>query len=63
MVIDPTGAYFRREGLANNYICGLCPTDEEEPPIDNLDVDTDFFENIIWPILAARVKGFENLKV
>jgi FAD-dependent oxidoreductase domain-containing protein 1 len=63
LTIDPTGAYFRREGLANQYICGLSPEANEEPSIDNLDVDQDFFYNKIWPILANRVKTFENLKV
>nr|XP_006815997.1 PREDICTED: FAD-dependent oxidoreductase domain-containing protein 1-like [Saccoglossus kowalevskii] len=26
LVVDPTGAYFRREGLGGNYIAGLSPT-------------------------------------
>ena len=63
MTIDPKGLYFRREGLNNHYICGLNPGDREEPPVDNLDVDPEFFDNKIWPILAHRVKAFENLKV
>ena len=63
MTIDPKGVYFRREGLDNHYICGLSPQDHEEPPVDNLDVDPEFFDNKIWPVLANRVKAFENLKV
>ncbi|XP_011506222.1 PREDICTED: FAD-dependent oxidoreductase domain-containing protein 1-like [Ceratosolen solmsi marchali] len=63
LTIDPTGTYFRREGLANYYICGLSPEEDEEPSIDNLDVDQYYFENKIWPILAKRVKTFENLKI
>ncbi|XP_058803448.1 FAD-dependent oxidoreductase domain-containing protein 1-like [Phymastichus coffea] len=63
MTIDPTGVYFRREGLNNHYICGRCPLDGEEPSINNLDVDLEFFDNSIWPTLAHRVKAFENLKV
>lgn len=63
MTIDPSGTYFRREGLANQYICGRCPEEDQEPPTDNLDVDPEFFNNEIWPVLANRVKAFENLKV
>ncbi|XP_014233268.1 FAD-dependent oxidoreductase domain-containing protein 1 [Trichogramma pretiosum] len=63
MVIDPSGTYFRREGLANTYICGRSPDACDEPSCDNLDVDPTYFEEKIWPTLAHRVKGFENLKV
>ncbi|XP_015604103.1 FAD-dependent oxidoreductase domain-containing protein 1 [Cephus cinctus] len=64
LTIDPSDTYFRREGLGGCYICGRSPEfAEEEPSIDNLDVDHKFFEEKIWPILAQRVKSFENLKV
>ena len=36
---------------------------EEEPDISNLDVDYDYFESFIWPILAERYRGMEELKV
>lgn len=61
--IDYTGVYFRREGLAGNYVGGLSPTEEEEPSIDNLEVDYDFFQEKVWPVLASRVSAFETLKV
>ncbi|XP_063972151.1 FAD-dependent oxidoreductase domain-containing protein 1-like [Diachasmimorpha longicaudata] len=64
MTIDPSGTWFRREGLANHYICGRSPTcDATEPCTDNLDVDEDFFEKNIWPLLGDRVKSFQNLKI
>ncbi|XP_021929318.1 FAD-dependent oxidoreductase domain-containing protein 1-like isoform X2 [Zootermopsis nevadensis] len=63
LTIDPSGAYFRREGLAGNYICGRSPLPEEEPSVDNLDVDYDFFDKNVWPILAKRVPAFESVKV
>lgn len=64
MTIDPSGTYFRREGLGGNYICGRCPSEEhEEPNVDDLEVDHEFFNDHVWPILAKRVKGFDNLKV
>ena len=64
LVIDPTGLYFRREGHGNTYIGGMSPPLKEmEPPTDNMDVDYDYFDEQCWPILAHRVKAFENLKV
>ncbi|XP_046746070.1 FAD-dependent oxidoreductase domain-containing protein 1 [Diprion similis] len=63
LTIDPTGTYFRREGLAGNYICGRSPELVDEPAVDNLEVDYEYFDQKIWPILAKRVKAFENLKV
>ncbi|XP_069691769.1 FAD-dependent oxidoreductase domain-containing protein 1-like isoform X3 [Periplaneta americana] len=63
LLIDPSGTYFRREGLTGNYICGRSPLPEDEPPVDNLDVDYDFFDKNIWPTLASRVPAFECVKV
>ncbi|KAL7641780.1 UNVERIFIED_CONTAM: hypothetical protein RMT77_007654 [Armadillidium vulgare] len=63
LLIDTNGAYFRREGLADLYLCGRAPKPEEEPPIDNLNVDYDFFEEKVWPSVANRCPSFENLKV
>ena len=63
MVVDPSGVYFRSEGPAGYYICGKCPSPEQEPDTHNLEVDYDFFDEEIWPILAARVPAFESLKV
>ncbi|XP_071567708.1 FAD-dependent oxidoreductase domain-containing protein 1 [Temnothorax nylanderi] len=63
LTIDSSGAYFRRDGLGGNYICGKSPESNEEPSIENLDVDHEFFDNRVWPLLAHRVPAFENLKV
>nr|KAF6403383.1 FAD dependent oxidoreductase domain containing 1 [Molossus molossus] len=62
-VADTSGAYFRREGLGNNYLGGCSPTEEEEPDPGNLEVDHDFFQDKVWPPLAQRVPAFESLKV
>ncbi|KAF6214497.1 hypothetical protein GE061_009240 [Apolygus lucorum] len=63
-IIDPTGAYVRREGVGGNYLCGISPGDEEqEPSCDNMDVDYEFFENKLWPIIAHRVPAFEKAKL
>ncbi|XP_037806168.1 FAD-dependent oxidoreductase domain-containing protein 1 [Lucilia sericata] len=63
LTVDPDGTYFRRDGLGGNYLCGRSPTLEQEPSVDNLDVDHAFFENEIWPSLANRCKAFESAKV
>uniref|UniRef100_A0A1A9W064 FAD-dependent oxidoreductase domain-containing protein 1 n=1 Tax=Glossina brevipalpis TaxID=37001 RepID=A0A1A9W064_9MUSC len=61
--IDPDGTYFRRDGLAGNYLCGRSPSSDREPAIDNLDVDHSYFETDVWPTLAKRCKAFESAKV
>jgi len=63
LFIDPSGVYCRREGLGGNFICGKSPAPEDEPDPSNLDVDYKFFEREIWPVLAHRVKAFENIKL
>jgi hypothetical protein len=50
LMIDYTGVYFRRDG--GSYIGGLSPKPEEEPETNNLDIDFDFFDNRVWPLLA-----------
>jgi FAD-dependent oxidoreductase domain-containing protein 1 len=64
LVIDPNGVYFRREGLSGCYLAGRSPECvDKEPPIDNLDVDYEYFNTDVWPHLAHRVPKFENIKV
>ncbi len=61
MVIDPTGAYFRPEG--EGFICGIAPAPEQDPECHDFDVQHHLFEEVLWPILAARVPGFEALRL
>lgn len=61
--IDHSGTYFRREGLAGNFLTGRSPTEEEEPDNGDLEVDYSYFDETIWPRLAHRVPTFENIKV
>jgi FAD-dependent oxidoreductase domain-containing protein 1 len=63
MLIDSSGTYARREGSAGHFLCGLSPNDDEEPSVENLDVDYNFFDTHVWPNLAHRVPSMENLKV
>lgn len=55
--------WLRREGLGGHYIAGKSPTANEEPGVANLDVDYTFFDQQVWPDIASRVPGFENIKV
>ncbi|XP_071625150.1 FAD-dependent oxidoreductase domain-containing protein 1 [Heliangelus exortis] len=61
-LIDTSGAYFRRDGIAGNYLGGMSPPEEEEPDPSDLSVDDAFFQEQIWPRLARRVPAFESLK-
>lgn len=63
LTIDPTSTYFRRDGLGGNYIVGRSPDPDSEPNCENMDVDYDYFDDVIWPKLAHRVPAFESLKV
>jgi FAD-dependent oxidoreductase domain-containing protein 1 len=64
LVIDPTGVYFRPEGLG--YIGGVAPPDAQDPDImdrGDFSVDHALFDEVVWPTLAHRVPGFEALRL
>lgn len=64
LTIDPNGTYFRRDGIGGNYLCGRSPSStEQEPSVDDLEVDHAYFENDVWPTLAMRCPAFESVKV
>ncbi|NXX98228.1 FXRD1 protein, partial [Centropus bengalensis] len=63
LLVDTTGAYFRRDGIAGNYLGGLSPTEEEEPDPGDLSVDHAFFQEQVWPRLARRIPAFASLRV
>lgn len=44
-------------------MAGRSPSLEEEPTVDNLDVDYNYFDTHVWPQLAERVPAFESIKV
>lgn len=62
-LVDPSGAYCRREGLGGNYICGISPKEDEEPDVSNLDVDYSVFDEKIHSLLANRIPAFEAIKL
>ncbi|MDM4766364.1 FAD-binding oxidoreductase [Pelomonas sp. SE-A7] len=59
LVIDPSGLWFRPEG--EGFLCGGEPLDDR--PGLPLDPEPDLFEQQLWPALAARVPGFESLRM
>jgi glycine/D-amino acid oxidase-like deaminating enzyme len=60
LIIDASGVYVRPEGEA--YVCGVSPPQSEDPDCEDFDVVWRQFDDIIWPILAARVPAFEALR-
>ncbi len=61
LVIDPSGVYFRPEG--EGWLCGVAPPEDQDPPCEDFEVTHALFDDILWPVLAARVEGFEALRV
>ncbi|HLJ58539.1 MAG TPA: FAD-binding oxidoreductase [bacterium] len=62
LVIDPSGVWFRADGP--NFLCGMSPAEGSADPDDApLEVDDRLFYDVIWPILASRVRPFEAVKL
>ena len=60
LLIDPSGVYIRPEG--SQYICGVSPPEDEDPDCLDLEVEYRWFEEIVWPALAARIPAFASIK-
>jgi len=61
LVIDPKGMYIRREGQL--FICGQQPDEDKDPECLDFKVDYPFFEERLWPQLAALVPAFESIRM
>ncbi|NWI62501.1 FXRD1 protein, partial [Todus mexicanus] len=61
-LIDTTRAYFRRDGIAGNYVGGMSPPEEDEPDPGDLSVDHGYFQEQIWPRLARRIPAFNSVR-
>jgi len=61
LVCDDSGAWFRPEG--GQFICGCAPDAADDREILDLEPDHAFFEQSVWPALAARVPAFSALRV
>jgi glycine/D-amino acid oxidase-like deaminating enzyme len=62
LVIDPSGLWFRPEGRGL-FICGISPDASNDPDDAPLTVEHALFDDVLWPLLAARVPAFEALRV
>jgi glycine/D-amino acid oxidase-like deaminating enzyme len=61
LLIDPSGVYVRPEG--EGFLCGLAPAEHEDAdPGEDFEPDWTWFEERIWPVLAARVPAFERIR-
>jgi FAD-dependent oxidoreductase domain-containing protein 1 len=61
LTIDPSGTWFRPEGRF--YIGGTTPARGNDPPGAPLEVQHQEWDDMVWPVLAARVPAFEAAKV
>jgi glycine/D-amino acid oxidase-like deaminating enzyme len=60
LVIDPSGIYFRPEGGV--FLVGA-PAPPDCAHAEELEVDHEVFEEMVWPTLAARAPAFETLRL
>jgi FAD-dependent oxidoreductase domain-containing protein 1 len=61
LVCDGSGVWFRPEG--GQYICGRSPDTASDDEDFGLEPDHVYFEQSVWPALAARVPSFAALRV
>ena len=59
-IFDTSGFWLRPEGKL--FLCGVPPIRENEPDDFGLEVDYELFDDPIWPALAHRIPGFEQLR-
>jgi FAD-dependent oxidoreductase domain-containing protein 1 len=71
LLIDTSGVYCRPEGHRSTegqmFICGASPPEDNDPDWDERapdvgDIDWGFFEETVWPSLAARIPAFEAIR-
>lgn len=62
LIVDPTGVYVRPEGAT--YITGGAEHGDEDYDADPADFEPEWhlFEERIWPVLAARIPAFEEIR-
>jgi FAD-dependent oxidoreductase domain-containing protein 1 len=64
LTIDYSGVFIRRQGLSNYYFCGLNQNEANEPTnMDLNNIDYEYFEKKIKPVLIHRVPSFKNMKL
>lgn len=62
LIVDPSGIYVRPEGSV--FICGGAEEEAGEQAADPRDFEPHwpYFEETIWPVLAARIPAFEAIR-
>jgi glycine/D-amino acid oxidase-like deaminating enzyme len=62
LLVDPSGIYVRPEGSV--YITGGAEPHDTDAVADPADFEPEwhYFEEAIWPVLAARIPAFEAIK-
>lgn len=63
LVIDPRGVWFRPEVQRGRFLCGAPPRGDDADDLPLEQVDHGLFDEVIWPVLAARVPAFDALRV
>ncbi len=61
LLIDSNGVWVRPEG--ETFIAGVSPSEAEDVDATDFDVDHGFFDDPVWPTIAARVPALETLRL
>jgi FAD-dependent oxidoreductase domain-containing protein 1 len=61
LLIDPSGTWLRPEG--RGFLAGAPPRDGDPDDVPLGAIDHAMFDEHLWPTLAARIPGFEALRV
>lgn len=61
LMIDPTGVWCRPEG--DGFIAGCAPGRDPAVAEDDFEPRHDEFEAVVWPVMTARARAFEALRV
>lgn len=61
LLIDPSGIWLRPEGPG--FLCGFAPDPADDADFAPLEPEHAAFGERLWPTLAARIPGFEALRV
>lgn len=61
LMIDPSGVWCRPEG--EGFIAGCTPDPDPAVGVDDFEPRHEEWEAVVWPVLAARSRHFEALRV
>lgn len=61
LTIDPSGVFVRTDGA--NYLAGYTPDPDHAADPDDFHMDDSPWEEVMWPVIAARIPAFERLRV